>query len=82
MTELRPWVGFESLDEGLARLQARALGIRQTLSRESEPPGEIWQTLSAESVRALPAAGQAEDVIVAHLGTSGPSDLTAKEASC
>jgi hypothetical protein len=24
MTELRPWVGFESLVEGLARLQARA----------------------------------------------------------
>ncbi len=143
MTELRPWAGFDSLVEGLARLQARAreaavrsvdeiltlrnwligawivayeqegadrarygeglidalaaafktrgvgglgrsnlknyrqialawptLGIRQTsgesrlpsdirqtLSGESDALGQTWQTLSAESVPALPAGG-------------------------
>lgn len=132
MTELRPWVGFDSLVEGLARLQARAreaavrsvdeiltlrnwligawivayeqegadrarygeglidalaaafkargvqglsernlrnyrqialtwrrLATRQTLSGESGKPGQIWQTLSAESLPALPAGGEA-----------------------
>lgn len=131
MTELRPWVGFDSLVEGLVRLQARAreaavrsvdeiltlrnwligawivayeqegadrarygeglidalavafkargvqglsernlrnyrqialtwrrLATRQTLSGESGTPRQIWQTLSAESLPALPAGGE------------------------
>lgn len=132
MTDLRPWAGFASLVDGLARLQARAreaaarsvdeiltlrnwligawivayeqegadrarygeelidalavafkargvgglgrsnlknyrqialtwptLGIRQTLSGESGAPGEIWQTLFAESLPALLTRGEA-----------------------
>jgi len=131
MIELRPWVGFDSLVEGLSRLQARAreaavrsvdeiltlrnwligawivayeqegadrarygeglidalaaafkarsvqglsernlrnyrqialtwrrLATRQTLSGESGAPGQIWQTLSAESLPALPVGGE------------------------
>jgi predicted nuclease of restriction endonuclease-like (RecB) superfamily len=131
MTELRPWAGFDSLVDGLARLQARAreaavrsideiltvrnwligawivayeqegadrarygeglidtlaaafqargvqglsgrnlrnyrqialtwprLVIRQILSAEPGAPGQIWQTLSAESMPALPAGGE------------------------
>ena len=131
MTELRPWVGFESLVEGLAWLQARAreaavrsvdeiltlrnwligawivayeqegadrarygeglidalaaafkargvqglsernlrnyrqialtwrrLATRQTLPGEAGKPGQIWQTVSAESLPALPAGGE------------------------
>ena len=34
------------------------LGIRQTLSGESGAPGQIWQTLSAESVPALTTGGE------------------------
>jgi len=131
MTELRPWAGFDSLVDGLARLQARAreaavrsideiltlrnwligawiaayeqegadrarygeglidalaaafqargvqglsgrnlrnyrqialtwprLALRQGLSGESGMHGQIWQTLSAESLPALPTDGE------------------------
>ena len=34
------------------------LAIRQTSSGESGAPGQIWQTLSAESVPALPTGGE------------------------
>lgn len=131
VAELRPWAGFDSLVDGLTRLQARAreaaarsvdeiltlrnwligawivayeqegadrarygeglidalaaafkardvqglsgrnlrnyrqialtwrrLAIRQMPSGESSAPAQIWQTLSAESVPALPAGGE------------------------
>ncbi len=39
MTELRPWTGFDSLVDGLARLQARA---REGAIGSATDPGVRW----------------------------------------